>query len=123
MFDSNVIDESTLTLPKDMKGDKVVATKSVPKYTIGINRKDKTIFRTNTIQYMQSDVVNLCYVGDRCISIDTRGNVVFFNPLDIPVRSSIKSRGINSSIVAVGNCLGEAAFIAYSFSFKSSKNR
>ncbi len=108
-----VQDESKLTLPKQCVGDTIVAYKTLPKYTVGVGAKPKTVFRHNDIAHTNSKDTVYTHVGDECTVIRYGGKVELLKTKTLVNRANIKSKGVRDDIVYVSRLTLPKLLIVY----------
>jgi DNA gyrase/topoisomerase IV subunit A len=114
LFDRNMFkDETDIILPKESKGSIIVASKNTIKYTLCLT--DGTIFRINKLVYSDSKKIKYFHLTDKCVVIRKCGLVEELDPLEIPIRNNIESRGVNSDIIGISTFTNDEVIIVSSY--------
>jgi DNA gyrase/topoisomerase IV subunit A len=108
-----ITSEDKLDIPKQAEGARIIATKNIIKYTVVIDNHN-TIFRVNSLVHTDNNKIDIFYVNDDVISILKNGYVQRLNPIDLPVRNTIKNKGCKTDIKYVSNYIGDTFWVAYS---------
>lgn len=103
LIGSMVVTEDTMSLPKEMVGSHIVTSKTILRYTIVIG--NGTIFRVNKLGVDTQKGMEYIHTDDRAIVIHKNGLVEQIDVSSIPLRNSFKSKGSNSSILHISNCV------------------